>query len=200
MGRGSGNHNRVIGSLIMDLLMCCMMCRCCISVPFIYLYITMEMMEGKLKMVNSWTLGGCHIPRNSQELAMFSFPYISCCILYAVIYAQVLMYSKKLQHGSSLSSTFTENAPREHSADNKCKSHLSSYCLPVQQQYVNGWNYPPQPTLLPPQIQPDDHRCHGSGAGQQVRGNGNETMSVDAASRTFLPFNLAKYVHSLVAF
>lgn len=121
-----------------------------------------------------------------------------CCDLCSNF--DVFSYSKKLQHGSSLSSTFTENAPREHSADNKRKSHLSSYCLPVQQQYVNGWNYPPQPTLLPPQIQPDDHRCHGSGAGQQVRGNGTETMSVDAAFRTFLPFNLAKYVYSLVAF
>lgn len=104
MGRGSGNHNRVnniIGSLIMDLLMCCMMCRCCTSVPFIYLYITMEMMEGKLKMVNSWTLGGYHIPRNSQEWAMFSFPSISCCVLYAVICAQILMYSHILKNFST---------------------------------------------------------------------------------------------------
>lgn len=50
-------------------------------------------MEGKLKMVNSWALCGYHIPSNSQELAVFSFPSISCCILYAVISAQILMYS-----------------------------------------------------------------------------------------------------------
>lgn len=57
-------------------------------------------MEGKLKMVNSRALGGYDIRRNSQELAMFSFPSISCCIIYAVIYAQVLMYSHILKNFS----------------------------------------------------------------------------------------------------
>lgn len=58
------------------------------------------------------------------------------------------------------------------------QTDLKPDCLLSKKEYFNGWIYPPHPTILPSQTKPNDHRCHGSCACQQVQLTGLYVLQV----------------------